>query len=83
MQEVRRVLRIGGQGAIMFADWLKHPDLRNVPVPEHYAEEPHHIGWFYQTTDTAKQLAEQAGLSGAVDLTPNARDCLLFFRADS
>lgn len=65
LKEVRRVLK--GKGLIVFANWHRHGSLRH---KEGFVD-----GWYYNDTDTTKQMLTEAGFQ-FIDFDTNYRDTI-------
>lgn len=80
MKSVFRVLKSGGGGLIMFANWPKHFWYKTFDGIDRFRNDVDIGGWFYSDTETARLAVEGAGLEFMGDITEKCRDSLIEFK---
>lgn len=80
IKNIYRVLKIGGDAVIMFADWDEHPQLKDENNVNNYKETVHEDGWFYMNKKIIKKTLTNNGITDYNDLLPNFRDRLIHFK---
>lgn len=72
---IKRVLKKGGEAVVMFANWDKHPSLSLEKNGTQYLEKMHGIGWYYSNEETIKEIVGEYK-----DLMPELRDTVIYFQ---
>ena len=79
IKNIHRILKIGGNAVIMFADWQTHPGLNHLTNGYNYRETPY-LTWFYMDKETINKILLENNIIEYDDLMPDFRDRLIHFK---
>lgn len=80
LSSINRVMKVGGKGIIMFADWKNFTDSkRGIPNAKEVYLHHHEGGWFYDDLDLVQELLNKNNLTFVKNCFPDSRDNVVIF----
>lgn len=82
LKSIFKKMNKNSNGLIMFPDWERNKDLKNIENPIQYTEKNYNT-WFYYNKSIIEEMFSKNGFCNIKDCDPNFRDMLVYFEKSS